>query len=212
MKADAARLSESDVHDLIRAFPYQAFSKPNSAKGLLNRWLRDVSELEAIFLQYPAVKYEPLDSLYIVLKCGGALCPPLIEELCCGRYDWRGVVTAAGLVALLPDAQYRESIAGAEVGPINHWLVELALCEIDGALWQRDPELQAILRALRAWLVRVPRPESGVRHDRRAPEIGQYAEARLAVAAAYKSGGVQAARAVLQRFAFLLGPEAGSLD
>lgn len=201
-----------DVHDLIGAFPYLALSKPNSAKGLLNRWLRDVSELEAIFLQYPAVKYEPLDSLYVVLKCVGALCPSLVEELCCGRHNWRGVVTAAGLVALLPDAQYRESIAGAEVGPINQWLIELALCEIDGALWQPDPELQTSLRALRAWIARVPRPESGVRRDRRASGVGQYAQARLAVAAAYKNGGVQAARAVLQRFPFLLEPEAASLD
>ena len=199
-----------DADELIRAFPYLAFSKPNSAKGLLSRWLRDVSELESIFLQYPAVKYEPLDSLYVVLKCVAGLCPDLIEALCRGRHTWRGVVTAAGLVALLPDAKYRESIAGVEVGPINQWLVELALCEIDGVLWQRDPELQATLRALRAWIVRVPRPESRVRLDTRPPGAGQYADARLAVAQAYKNGGVEAARAALQRFPFLLEPEAGS--
>jgi hypothetical protein len=207
--AHTVRLLASDAHHLVCVFPYLAFSKLNSAKRLVDRWLCDVSELEAVFLQYPAVKYEPLDSLYIVLKCLGALSPPLVEELCCGRHDWKGVVTAAGLVAMLPEPQYRESIAGAEVGPLNQWLVELALCEIDGALWQRDPDLQATLRALRAWIVRVPRPQLEVRRDTRAVGSDQYAEARLAVAVAYERGGVQAARAVLQQFPFLLEPGGG---
>lgn len=192
---------EDDVWDLLRCFPCLGFAKPAGARRLIAGWLRDVSELEAVFLQYPALKYEPLEPLYLLLKCLGALSPELVEDLCAGRYTWRGLVLAAALAALAPEARYRPSLAAASGGQENQWLVDLALCQIDGREWAADPDFQAALRRLGATLARVPWPATPLRPYPNEAECQRHAQQAQRVKAAYTTGGLAAGLVELRRSA-----------
>lgn len=147
-----ARLGEEETWRLLSHVPYATLAKQGNAKRHVERLVRDAEELESMLLQYPRVKYEPLDPHYVLLKCVASLDAAFIDDLC-NHFNWRGVVFAGWFAALRPDTAYRKSLVAAlGKSQQNDWLLELALAEIDGKIWAPDPELQRSMRRLRTCL------------------------------------------------------------
>ena len=187
-------LCPDGVMQLFSRMPCLAVAKPGACRTYLARRLRDGIELEAMLAQFPAVQYEPLDQHYALLRCLGGLCEALVSDLC-AHDGWRGIMQASLLVALAPGMQYRQHLSDARArAPNNQWLVDLALCEIDGTIWREDPTLQDLVRRLRGVLPRSLRP--AVTFPRApSPQEFQTMEAeRGRVKQVYRSAGPDAAR------------------
>jgi hypothetical protein len=187
-------LVQEDVLRLLSQIPYLALAKPNSAKRYIELLVRDGTELEAILSQFPAVQYQPLDQHYVLLRAIGALCEELVSDLC-ANYSRRGIVWASFLVALAPAPEYRKYLVEASAYvPRNRWLLELALSEIDGTVWNPDAELQANIAKLRAMLSPLPRLATEFRRAPNTQEQHHIESGRERIKTAYRSGGLDAAR------------------
>jgi hypothetical protein len=190
----AMHFLEDDVMQLFSQIPHFTLAKQGSAKKYMTALVRDGIELEAMLAQFPTVQYEPLDQHYVLLRCLGGLSEDLVSDLC-SHYTWRGIVWAALLVALAPNTRYRKYLEAAyERAPYNQWLVELALSEVDRAVWSADTELQGLVHRLRSVLSRSALPTTAFRRALSGQQIKQVEAERERVMSAYHSGGLEAAR------------------
>ncbi|MGJ7504261.1 hypothetical protein ACSFBF_28170 [Variovorax sp. ZT5P49] len=188
---------ESDVLRLLHEVPYFRFMKAESALRFWTKLRDDGLELTHILRQFPSVKYQPLDTLYACAKAAASLDKELISDLT-AHYSWQGVVQASFLAALQPHAAYASYLRRArDKAPHNEWIVDLALSEIRGSLCERHSEHQRIIRELRDVIANIPKQPANLRRGPTADELLQLQSAAVAVADAYKKGGVAPARAVL---------------
>ena len=191
------KFEPEQVHRLIFDLQYLRFAKVGSARTFLQKLTRDASELQPVLRQYPVVRYEPLDYHYVVLKYLSALTSELMEDLCSGSYDWRGIATAAWLLCLRPGADLTQALApwtNTALEP-NRWLVTLALAETNNTTWDGDPEIPHLLRSLRASLAPLPRPDFSLK---KSPAAARLAGVAIQVRQAYRAGGLPAAQDVLR--------------
>lgn len=183
-----------DVTRLLSAFPWARLMRESSALGLLRHTLETSQQLQHILVQYPHVRYEPLDFVYVLLQAQGALDDELMADLC-AHYGWQGVATAALLAALQPRAGFEAPLRAARQRvPHQQWLVDLALDELQGPATQELPELRKALQELRQLLGDIPRPLVTLRRTESSEVCRLRAEH---VRAAYKKGGLDAARQAL---------------
>ncbi len=190
---------ESHISRLFGQVPYARLANLSSAKELVRAMVRDGKELDAVFRQFPSLKYEPLDQHYVLMKCLGVVGEELIADLCT-HYTWRGVVWASWVCALTPNVAYRKHLMLARHRlQRGEWLVDLALSEVDGITWAGDPEMQVLTRQLGAMLSRVPIEKSELKRRPSESEVLVSNAERIQVAHAYRTGGATAALAVIQQ-------------
>jgi hypothetical protein len=193
---------QSDVLRLVQQIPWSRFMKPESALRFWARLRDDGIELAHILRQFPAVKYQPLDTLYACARAVAALDEKLVADLS-RHYSWQGVVQASFLAALRPDAAYAVHLQQARAHvPRNQWIVDLALDEIQDATCDRYPEHQKALRALRELVAGLPQPPAHPRPGPTADESMQLKIAAAEIADAYRVGGASHARAALEASAW----------
>lgn len=191
-------LDIDQVLELFQRVPYLKVMGHQGARHYLAKLVRDGEELTHMLRSFPRVLYWPLDDHYACLVCQGATTRELIEDLCDPTLGlgWRGVVGASWLVALTPDPVFRIPLLNSkERAPRNEWIVDLAINEIDGVTSDSHPEIQSLIRRLRASLAGFPRP---TRAFARAKAVHHFEMLQLDVAAAYRAGGAKAACAVIK--------------
>lgn len=189
---------EEDVHRLLDQLPCLRLAKRSSAQHFIESLARDADELQHVLLAYPAIRYEPLESHYAVLRCLGALNEALIADLC-QHHSWRGVVCAAFLTALLPDERFVPALQDAmNKAPESRWLVDLALAEATGATSASEGAFLPSVRRLRQLLRRVPRPVAKLRPAPSAHEVEQWALYRDELRRIYRERGARAAWQVIE--------------
>ena len=193
---------ESDVLRLLHEVPYFRFMKAEAALRFWTRLRNDGWELASLLHQFPSVKYEPLDTLYACAKAAAALDEELVADLST-HYSWQGVVEASFLAALQPHAAYASHLRRArDSAPHNEWIIDLALSEIRGSACGRHLEHQRVIRELREIIESIPKQPTTVRRGPTADELLQLQSSTVAVANAYKDGGVTQAKAVLDASAW----------
>ena len=193
---------ERDVLRLVEGIPYLPLRSPKSALRFWARLRDDGIELAHLLRQFPFVKYEPLETLYACARAAAVLDEKLVSDLST-HYSWRGVVLVSFLIALRPRAIYEGYLQRAhERVPHNQWIVELALSEIRGSNDDRHIEHRQALRELRGAVANFPKQPVNLRRGPTADELPGLRSATAAVADAYKSSGVQQARAVLNASAW----------
>ena len=189
---------ESQVLGLFSRLPYWRLMRQPEARRFVDLLVRDGEELAGALHQFPETRYEQLDSHYHLLSCLGAMDEDLIADLCT-HYAWQGVVWAAWLCVLAPDPRYRRHLLGAGTrAPHNRWLIELALCENDEKIWPADAPMQAQARRLRAILAEVTPCRVVLRRRPVGFEACVLRRESAEVTRAYRSGGLPAARAVIE--------------
>ena len=183
----------NDVIRLFAGVPVLRLAKPDNARSFLSVAVRDGSELCHVLRAYPQVRYQPLEFFYACLQSLGAQNEKLIEDLT-SHYTWRGVVWAAWLVALAPEARFAPYLKRVREGmPHNQWIVELALCEVEGSLCEKYSNHQGLVRTMRSLLHEIPRPTIELRKAPNEAELQELEVASRAVLVAYRSRGVDAA-------------------
>lgn len=193
---------ESDVLHLLHEVPYFRFMKAEAALQFWVRLRNDGRELASLLHQFPLVKYEPLDTLYACAKAVTALDEGLVADLST-HYSWQGVVEASFLAALQPHAAYASHLQRARhSAPHNEWIIDLALSEIHGSSCERHLEHQRVIRELREIIESIPKSASILRRGPTANELLQLQSSTVAVANAYKDGGLTQAKAVLDASAW----------
>ncbi|NHZ91395.1 hypothetical protein F2P45_20640 [Massilia sp. CCM 8733] len=185
------QLNSDDVWALIRCMPSRSMVPINGVRNYITPLVRDGEELADILAQYPSLRYAPLDPHYVLLKLLGGMSEALISDLNPPCGGGCGVQYAAFLVALAPDPVYRKHLlVHYDRLPRCQWLVDLALAEIDGRVWDVDPAFQQLIHRLRAVLARAPLPSTPFRP---AFDFQQEQAEREQVRAAYRAGGIEAA-------------------
>jgi hypothetical protein len=193
---------ESEVLRLLHEVPYFRFMKPETALRFWTGLRDDGLELASLLHQFPSVKYEPLDTLYACAKAATALDEGLVADLCT-HYSWQGVVEASFLAALRPQAAYASHLQRARDGALhNEWIIDLALSEIRGSACERHLEHQMVIRELREIIESIPNQPVTLRRGPTVDELLQLRSFTVAVANAYKEGGVARARVVLDASAW----------
>ncbi|MBB3641520.1 hypothetical protein [Variovorax atrisoli] len=188
---------ESDVLRLLHEVPYFRFMKPQAALRFWTRLRDDGRELASLLWQFPLVRYEPLDTLYACAKAASELDEELVADLST-HYSWQGVVEASFLAALRPHAAYASHLRRArDRVPHNGWIVDLALSEVRGSACEGHLEHQKVIRELREIIERIPEQPTALRRGPTADELLQLQASTIAVANAYREGGVAQAKAVL---------------
>lgn len=191
---------ETDVWQMIRDLDYLRIAKIRSAKVFIQKLVTDASELKPALQQYPSVRFEQLDYFYLLLKYLAAVSPGLLSDLTSGQYTWRGIVIASWLACLKPNNEFQSALLPAEhlAPPENVWFVQLATAEISGSVWQGNPDLQNLVRALRESLDQIKPPTYSLRLAPTTAELEQWKAAQTKILAAYKQGGLTAAKMAMQ--------------
>jgi hypothetical protein len=179
--------------------PAWLMSRSSSVRGL-RKLVADADELAPVLRLYPQVKYEPLDSHYLLLKHLAVMDVQVVEDLM-AAHPWKGPVVAALLVCLRPRSDYlphfqREAM---RVHARSQWILQLAVEVLSKNASPSDLEAHALVSRLRELLMcvelptwslpRAPTPEQGAARDREKAVIRQ----------AYRTQGLDAALALSAR-------------
>lgn len=188
---------EADVGRLVLDIPYARIMRPSGAMTYWSSLCTDAMELASILHDYPQVRYEPLEPLYVCARAVASLDVHLVEDLST-HWTWRGVVCAAFLCSLKPEKQYRTYLLNArEHAPHGQWLIDLAIGEIDNSPIAAYAQHQECLRELRAVVEDIPAQRVPLRLGPQQRELSLLRSKAEAIAQAYKLGGVSAARAAI---------------
>jgi hypothetical protein len=190
---------DTQVHRMVDDLQYMQFASLERTASFVGKLLQDIRALQPIFNAYQEVRYEPLDYHYVLLKYIGALNTELVEDLCSGHYTWRGTVVASWLACLCPQPGYTAALQAAQAHTPAHnkWITELALADIQGALWPGHPRLQGAIRELRQRLNTVAHPHFVIRPALSPSELAQLQLEQQRILAAYRLGGRAAATQAL---------------
>lgn len=192
-------LDIDQVLELFQRIPYFKVMGAAGAQRYLTKLVRDGEELAHMLRSFPAVLYLPLDDHYACLVCQGATTEELIEDLCDPMLGigWRGIVGASWLVALTPDSAFKKTLLDSRPrASKNEWLVDIAINEVDGVTSDSHPEIQRLIRQVRASLAGIPRP---TRAFLPAKPISYFETLQADVATAYGAGGAKAAIAEIEK-------------
>jgi hypothetical protein len=152
-----------DVWRLMDAVPHFSLAKAGSGLCFLRKLDRDCGELQSVLLQYPFVKYEPLDFVYVSIQSLAVLNENLVADLT-RRYQWRGIVWAAWLAALSPDEKFVPLLQDAfKRAPHNTWIIDLALSQITGVIPAELAEHGELIAKIRNALQPLSRPNFTLR-------------------------------------------------
>lgn len=171
-----ARYLGMDVWRLMDAVPHFSLAKVGAGLRLLKKLDRDCGELQSVLRQYPFVKYEPLDFVYVSIQSLAVLNENLIADLT-RRYQWYGIVWAAWLAALSPDEKFVPLLQDAfKRAPHNTWIIDLALSQITGAISDELAEHRELIVKIRNALQPLSRPNFTLRL---APNESQIEQLRI---------------------------------
>ncbi|WP_175996466.1 hypothetical protein [Burkholderia stabilis] len=186
-----------DISRLFLGVPTLKLNRPAPAERFLAAAVDAGVELGHVLRDYPHVRYQPLDFHYLCQQSLSVLDDALLADLTCDiSHGWRGAHWAALLIALSGDARYLPHLDEARRHRGVAWSAELA-----EAASSRDARSSAFLccqsivrlrdqlSVLPHVVVRLRRCHSPEALDARA----------IAVRAAYRSGGVEAALPVARR-------------
>lgn len=153
-----ARYLGIDVWRLMEAVPHFSLAKASDGLRFLKKLDRDCRELQSVLRQYPGVKYEPLDFVYVSIQSLAVLNEDLVADLT-RRYQWHGIVWAAWLAALSPDEKFVPLLQDAfKRAPHNKWIIDLALSQITGAISAELAEHGELIAKIRNALQPLSRP------------------------------------------------------
>ena len=178
---------------------YLSLAKPDSAVEVLEKMVRNLTQLRAVFHQYPAVQMEPLEFEYGCISALRSLDMDLMEDLVT-HHTWRGIVVASFLVSLKPDPRYGPLLLSArDKVDINRWLVDIALCQVNQEDCCLHPQHQQLLTEAGTRLADVQGMPARIRRAPTAEQRLEMEKEAEAVRAAYRARGADAALEVLQR-------------
>lgn len=180
-----------DHDDVVRMITDQrcaGLMKVSGARQRVTELVRDAVELQGVLVQYPQVRYEPLDHHCVSLKYLAAFNENVLADLCSGEYSWRGIVVAGWLACLKPSNGYMVHLSSVSATnyPHNFWFIRLAIAEANCERWTEDTDLQDLVVQLRTCLAPISLPNFSLKA---APSRAGHD----AVRAAYRAGGVSAA-------------------
>ena len=182
------------------------WSRRTSAARWLTRMVDTAEALRPVLRQFPAVKYEPLEAHYALLRALGTLDEKLVCDLC-HHLGWRGAAVAAWLALLQPCLAYAAPLrAGGRAAPGCHWITELAAAACEGRSVRDDDGLLPRVHRLRAVLDGVPRPRVPLRRYPNEAERAAFVAAQARVRATYRTGGLTQALALARKEGLLDGP------
>ncbi|MBR8209776.1 hypothetical protein KDW61_14000 [Burkholderia cenocepacia] len=180
-----------DVSRLFLGVPMLRLNRPAPAERFLAAAVESGVELRHVLLDYPHVRYQPLDFHYLCQQSLSALNDALLADLTRDmQHGWRGAHWAALLIALSGNARYLPHLDEARRHRGVEWTAALAeaaaapdaqasacrCCRSIVQLRNQLAEVPRVVVRLRTWL---------------SPEA---LEARAnAVRTAYRSGGADAA-------------------
>jgi hypothetical protein len=153
-----------DVSKLLKGFPYLTLGRASSALHFMKNMASDGDELSNILMQYPHVKYEPLDFYYLCFQSLGALNEELISDLIT-QYTWRELIFASWLIALSPSEKYEEYLNTiyTSARTENRWIIELALSEIRAEPCSCYLEHQGYLQIVKKLICQIKLPKIIIR-------------------------------------------------
>jgi len=153
-----------------------------------------ILELESLRRTYE-VNMASSSSLDEAIERGWVKEEPHLRE----QIDRRGTVVASWLACLCSQPGYTAALQAAQAHTPAHnkWITELALADIQGALWPGHPRLQGAIRELRQRLNTVAHPHFVIRPALTPSELAQLQLEQQRILAAYRLGGRAAATQAL---------------
>jgi hypothetical protein len=184
----------TDVERLHRSVPHLALATPRRALQFFEEVTQTGTELAHVLCRYPEVRHEPLDFHYVCQQSLGALNERLLSDLL-EEHGWRGVLWGALLVCLSPDGRFRPALEKASgIAPYQQWAVDLALAALNGEQDTENLGLQQVIAKLGSQLAGIPLPTVALQE---VPPLEVLYLRQREVQAAYRQGGLQAAKSVL---------------
>ncbi|WP_231600635.1 MULTISPECIES: hypothetical protein [Burkholderia] len=186
-----------DIYRLYRSVPTLLLNRPAPAERFLAAVVETGAELGHVLRDYPQVRYQPLDFHYLCQQSLSVLDDTLLADLTDDmNVGWRGAHWAALLIALSGDARHLPHLDEVRRHRGVEWAAELAeAASGPDAGSSAFRGCRSIVR-LRDQLAALPRVAVRLR-----PWLSPEAlEARaIAVRAAYRGGGIEAALPVARR-------------
>ena len=161
-----------DVFRLVRPIPYLQLMRSSTALALLRKQAAAIDTWGEFIPQYRTVRCQPLDFIYVYLRCLGALDALLLQDLL-AEFTWREMVCGAWLAALSSNWEFRaQLLAVRSTAGTRQWIVDLSVAALDLVQPPDLAEHLHLLAKIRGALELVPRPVTILAR----PDLGQSEE------------------------------------
>jgi len=192
---------QADLMNLINVVPFMRLTKYGSASYFLENILKDGLELKEILLNYPYVKYEPLDFYYVLFQSLGVLDEKLVFDLT-NFYTWRGVIWASLLVSIAPNSSYKSVLVESKASchSRSSWAIDLAISEIDNQSVGEFGSLKNTIKLIRELIQPINLPKVKLRNALSDAELIKLAIEHETIREIYKSKGTNEALVALREF------------
>ncbi|NTY39646.1 hypothetical protein [Burkholderia diffusa] len=186
-----------DIGRLFLNVPTLLLNRPAPAERFLAAAVDTGVELGHVLRDYPRVRYQPLDFHYLCQQSLSVLDDALLADLTRDmNHGWRGAHWAALLVALSGDARYLPHLDEVRRHRGVEWSAELAEAASGSDASTSAFRCCRSIVHLRNQLAALPRVTVRLRL---CPSPEAIEAKAIAVRAAYRSGGVEAALPVARR-------------
>jgi hypothetical protein len=190
---------EKDLWYFVNLAPTLALSTPKRALRYLGGQSERLVEMHGVLAQYPHLQIDNLDFWYRTLRSLGMLDTESLRGLLT-QCTWRGVIWGGWLTLLLPRNEYLPILKSVpEFEHENEWAARSAVEEIENRpLEGRYEEMRRMARKCRHYVKHLPIVAMPLRKQPSHAQKTRIEADRERVIAAYRYGGVDAAKAVIR--------------